>query len=59
MAAALANAEGALGAWAMGLHGFLAEVRGRVGAVRRVSRTSDVGVLVVRMGAGSLFLDFF
>lgn len=25
--AALANAEGPLGAWAMGLHGFLAEVR--------------------------------
>ncbi len=31
--AALANAEGPLGAWAMGLHGFLAEVRsgGHVG----------------------------
>lgn len=28
-AAALANAEGPLGAWAMSLHGFLAEVSSR------------------------------
>lgn len=38
MASALANAEGALGAWAMGLPGFLAEV----GDYDRVSSLDQV-----------------